>query len=146
MVSDKDEQPQDQLRERLEHMGGQHYYTELIRIISVLFVGVLALMTFLLTVGVQRPHASFAWALYTAIGVLTLNLLAYVFGHMFADQVKQANADDKAKFALARKRLKMVRFTQQLLFMLAVLAVAWMAVEAAHFFFSIPASSGPATQ
>lgn len=64
------------------HMG-LHYYSELNRVISFMFVGVLALMTFLLTIGVQRPHATFAWAVYATIIVLPLNLIAFVVGHLF---------------------------------------------------------------
>lgn len=129
------------------------YYTELNRVISVLFVGVIALMTFLLTVGVQRPHNDFKWALYTTIVVLTLNLLAYVAGHIshseYVSKAAAVESDSKAEdsttkaLAVADRRLKVVRIIQQALFVLAVCSVAWFAMTAANFFFSIPAQ--PAT-
>src|SRR6185312_7881152 len=122
------------------HMVEGHYYNELIRIVTILFVGVLALMTFLLTVGLQRPHGMFKEALYTAVVILPLNLLAYVFGHLFAEQTKEAVAVSDAKATAARKRLRVMRFVQQLLFLLAVLAVAWLAFAAAQFFFNLPAN------
>jgi hypothetical protein len=64
----------------------EQFYTELIRIVAGLFVGLLALMTFLLTVGYSRPHANFSWALYSSIITLALNLITYVVGHFFRIQ------------------------------------------------------------
>ncbi len=132
------------------------YYSELIRIISVLYVGVLALMTFLLTVGFQRPHASFAWALYTSIVVLSLNLVFFVIGHMFHSDLKhqlshpvkdekETKKDSKSKVDVARRNLKVVRILQQALFVIAVLAVAWLALSTAHYFFNIPATPAAGT-
>jgi hypothetical protein len=124
---------------------GNHYYTELNRTVSVLFAGVIALMTFLLTVGVQRPHAQFAWALYSTIIVLSLNLIVFVVGNIFhGEYVSKAAAIDteaaNAKgLATARRRLSIVRIIQQVLFVIAVGCVAWFAMSAANFFFSIPA-------
>lgn len=138
---EKDALASELARERPHYFTG--YYNELNRVISVLFVGVLALMTFLLTVGLQRPHGMFKNALYTAVVLLPLNLLAYVFGHLFAAQAEEAKfaADgDAAKVVSARKRLRVIRFIQQVLFMLAVLAVAWVAFSAAQFFFNLPAN------
>src|SRR5215469_8490431 len=81
------------------YQPASHFYSELIRIVTGMYVGVLALMTFLLTVGFQRPHANFKYALYTTIIVLTLNLLAYLAGHMFflkhAATPKSELAEDK---------------------------------------------------
>jgi len=112
------------MKELPMHMGGERFfYGEMTRIVTTLFVGVLALMTFLLTVGLQRPHGNFKWALYTALALLPLNLLAFVFGQLLGDNAK---------------RLRVVRFVQILLFVLAVLAVAWFAYTAAQFFFNLP--------
>ena len=139
----KDDQPQEQPREHQEHhhphpphppFGGQIVYGEMARIVTTLFVGVLALMTFLLTIGVQRPHGQFQMALYTSVVILPLNLLIYMFGHLFAMQVKEDGAES------GRKRLRMVRYAQQLLFVLAILSVAWLAYAVAQFFFALPAN------
>lgn len=135
-----------------------HFYTELVRIVTGMYVGVLALMTFLLTVGFQRPHNDFKYALYTTITVLTLNLLAYLAGHMFflkhvATPKDEATEDKKDKdkdketvstassvsaWEKSRRQLKMMRLIQQVLFVLAVLSVAWLAIATAQFFFTIP--------
>jgi uncharacterized membrane protein len=135
-MSDKTDQPTVPNSTPAGHRA--QYYTELNRIISMLFVGVLALMTFLLTVGVQRPHASFKWALYSTIVVLSLNLLAYVAGHISHTELLAKAEADKGLEA-ARRRLKVVRMVQQALFILAVISIAWFAMSAANFFFSIPA-------
>ena len=136
------------------HKPGGDYYTELIRIIAGLFVGVLALMTFLLTVGFQRPHVDFAWALYASIATLGLNLVGYVAAHMFAPKClpRPVDADGNAleKYDVACKRVskrrKAVQLVQQLLFILAVLSVTWLAVSTAHFFFNVqPAPAAAAT-
>ena len=157
----------------LGHHAVDPYYTELIKIITILFVGVLATMTFLLTVGFQRPHAMFSYAMYAAIITLGLNLLAYVAGHMvyaahhallMAPEASKADAksdakatedsetsDDSSKAAKtpavsspldrSRKRLMVVRTIQQVLFVLAVISVVWLALAAANFFFTLPTSS-----
>jgi hypothetical protein len=155
-------------------MGISHqYYGELIRIVSMMFVGVLALMTFLLTVGFQRPHADFSYALYTTIIVLALNLVFYVVAHMFfmqvaalkpasedvSEEVASGDKDDekagkavvststnKSKFEAAKSRLRVVRILQQILFLAAVCSVAWLALATAHFFFTIPAASSTTGQ
>lgn len=153
------------------HHGFDPYYNELIKIVSILFVGVLATMTFLLTVGFQRPHEMFKYALYSAIVTLGLNLLAYVAGHMMAvahhalapDMAKGRVADDKdkddesqeddkpaspaSKWEQSRRRLMVMRTVQQVLFVLAVLAVCWLALATAQFFFTLPTqSSGTGVQ
>jgi len=142
------------------HTEGQ-YYTELIRIITGLFVGLLALTTFLLTVGFPRPHAFFSWALYSSIVTLGLNLIAYVVANFFRSElhtkhaaVKVAQDEDetkeleslKANALTARKRLKMFRLVQQTLFVAAVVAMMCLAVATANFFFAIPPTGAPAPQ
>lgn len=142
------------------HPSEKSYYTELIRIVTGLFVGVLALMTFLLTVGYQRPHAAFAWSLYASIVILALNLVAYVIGHAFrmnctsqrraVHEAAEANKDTaklEAALKAARSRLKIVRLIQQVLFVAAIVAVTCLAVATANFFFAVtPAAAGAATQ
>jgi hypothetical protein len=148
------------------HHAMDPYYNELIKIISILFVGVLATMTFLLTVGFQRPHAMFSYALYAAIVTLGLNLLAYVAGHMMAvahhalkpdtsvkHEVKEDKDEDKkdsedkaagvapvSAWEKSRRRLMVMRMVQQVLFVLAVLSVVWLALATAQFFFTLPTS------
>jgi small-conductance mechanosensitive channel len=134
---------------------GDRFYTELNRIVAWLFVGMLALMTFLLTVGYNRPHKFFAWSLYSSIVILALNLVAYVAGHAFHsvshakrqallaaeeshDELNKLRKDSEN----ARKRIRIVRIVQQVLFVVAVVAVACMALAVANFFFTI----APATQ
>lgn len=135
----KEDQPQEHPREHHRHHphphpGGHHVYGEMARIVTALFVGVLALMTFMLTIGVQRPHGQFQMALYTTVVLLPLNLLVYVFGQLFDMQVKEAGSESAAK------RLRLVRYAQQLLFVLALLAVAWLTFTVAQFFFALPAN------
>jgi len=110
----------------------------------------LALMTFLLTVGYSRPHKFFAWSLYSAIVILALNLVAYVAGHAFQSvshakqQALLAAGDNHDKLSKlkkdsenARQLVKIVRIAQQVLFVAAVIAVACTAMAVANFFFTI---------
>lgn len=147
---------QDQSMEAGFQQPKTHFYTELTRIVTGMYVGVLALMTFLLTVGFQRPHNDFKYALYTTITVLTLNLLAYLAGHLFflkhlstpKDEVTEdKNGKDKESSATtkpvsawekSRRQLRIMRLVQQVLFVLAVLSIAWLAIATAQFFFTIP--------
>jgi hypothetical protein len=143
------------------HPHDEHYYTELIRIVTGLFVGLLALMTFLLTVSLPRPHAFFAWSLYASIIIIALNLIAYVIGNGFRSRsqflhslVKTAQDEGKDLSTLngdwkqARNRLKVARIVQQVLFVAAIVAITCLAMATANFFFSITpsAASGAATQ
>jgi uncharacterized membrane protein YbhN (UPF0104 family) len=137
----------------------QHYYSELMRMITILFVGVLALMTFLLTVGFQRPHADFSYALYTTIIALGLNFLAFVVAQVFFLDVmgqkkaelatedkkdKEDKKEGKSKLEKAKARLRVMRIIQQVLFVIAVASVVWLALATAHFFFTIPTSTSAA--
>lgn len=125
------------------------YYSELVRLATWLLTGVLALMTFLLTVGYQKPHHNFSYALYTAIVALGLNLIFYLVGNLAHDNylsnlAKAADNKDKDKadaVASSKKNagtlLKVVRVLQQVLFVVAVVAVAALAIYTANFFFAI---------
>ena len=129
------------------------YYSELVRLSTWLLTGVLALMTFLLTVGYQKPHHGFSYSLYAAIIALALNLFFYVVGTLAHDNYlstsakADANKDkDKAEAVLARKKsagtlLKLTRGLQQLLFVVSIVAVAALAIYTANFFFAIATAS-----
>jgi hypothetical protein len=133
------------------------FYTELARIIGTMFIGLLALMTFLLTVGYSRPHAMFAWSLYASIITFGLSLLAYMGGRFFRVQADTRRWELKAvtddakktkaltrKFETAQKELKVAHVIQQLLFVAAVIAITCLALATAHFFFALAASAAQA--
>ncbi len=134
------------------------YYSELVRLSTWLLAGVLALMTFLLTVGYQKPHHDFSYALYASIVTLGLNLLFYVVGNLAHDNYLSrvakaaANKDkDKDKAVEASKNnaavlLKVTRVLQQLVFVIAVVAVAALAIYTANFFFSVVVPSAATGQ
>lgn len=130
------------------------FYAELIRINSWLFVGLLALMTFLLSVGLQRPKVNFSSFLYASIIASGLNFILYLVGQMalesyhtraLAAEAPSLKGDD-VKAAVAKRdrafmTLRVARVVQQVVFVAAVVAVAGLAIVAARLFFAIPATT-----
>jgi hypothetical protein len=131
-----------------------NFYSELIRINSWLFVGLLALMTFLLSVGLQRPKVNFSSFLYAAIITLGLNFILYVLGQLAheryasrsllvedpklkGDDVKKANAKRDQAFMM----LRVTRVVQQVVFVVGIVAIVGLAIVAAQLFFAISTPS-----
>ena len=113
-------------------MARNRYFSELARLNTWLFLGVMALMTFLLTVGLQHPQKPFSAFIYSCLIILPLGLLVYVIGQGMQMMKKQSNW------------LGAVRALQVLLFVLGLVAVAGFGLVSAHIFFApapAPASS-----
>lgn len=147
-----------------EHYHASRYYLELARISTWLFVGVLALMTFLLTVGFQRPVHLFSFFFYSSLISLPLNMLLYGITGLIphrpmaaeAGMVKQeVKSDDdkkdddkdedkkpaKSKADTATAWIKGLRLAQQIIFIISLLAVTGLGIASAHMFFSPPAAA-----
>jgi len=116
------------------------YYLELARLTTGLFIGVMALMTFLLTVGLQHPQKPFEPIFYTTVSILAFGLIMYVIGHLAQQMVMQAG-DNDAKLKKAKKMLMIVRTLQQVVFVLSILAVLALVLVSGHIFFAVPTSS-----
>lgn len=113
------------------------YYLELARMTTGLLIGVMALMTFLLTVGLQHPQKPFAAIFYTTVGLLVANLLVFVGGQSANQMALTATTDAKAKSGKVwAGRMQML---QQLLFVASILAVLALIIVSAHIFFAPPA-------
>lgn len=111
----------------------QHYYSELARLSTTLFVGVFALMAFLLVVGLSHPSKTFQYFLYATIIVLPLTLLAYAVGQGISQMAGPGASDNKTS-------LKVTRAIQQILFILGLIVITGLALSTAHFFFATAAS------
>jgi purine-cytosine permease-like protein len=72
--------------------GGGRYYTELAGITTWLFIGVLALMTFLLTVGLQHPQKLFSTFFYFTLALLPMGLIIYAVSHMVEERLHNLTA------------------------------------------------------
>jgi hypothetical protein len=119
--------------------GKDKHYTELARITAWLFVGLIALMTFLLAAGLQHPQKWFSFFIYASIVALPLGLIAFTIGHSLQLRLSDlTHADDSKADAIAksRKQLRLFRFFQQLLFVLGLLAITGLALVSAHIFFT----------
>src|SRR5579872_3559408 len=141
----KTDQPQPDFKSghKFAHL---HYYSELTRISAWLFIGVLALMTFLLSVGLQHPKVDLTVSLYSSIIVLALSLIMSVVSHgchglLIGAKIKLDVATDKdaqkrlqAKVTRASRALRISQLSQQVLFVLSVIAVASLAVTAVQLF------------
>jgi hypothetical protein len=136
------------------HRLNSRLYTELARFTTGLFVGVLALMTFLLSVGLQHPKMDIEVSIYAAIITVALSLLSYVIGAVYdaryvaraaglADLKKEDLAKATAETDKAHKALRMWRMVQLTLFILSVIAVAAFALTSVQLFF--PAAAAAAT-
>ena len=115
------------------------YYLELARMTTGLLIGVMALMTFLLTVGLQHPQKPFAAIFYTCVSLLVVSLLVFVMAQSASQMALTAETDAKVKSAQVwAKRMRML---QQALFILSILAVLALILISAHIFFAPPAAS-----
>ena len=113
------------------------YYLELARMSTGMLIGVMALMTFLLTVGLQHPQKPFAAIFYTTVSLLVANLLVFVMSQSANQMAMTAKTEAKAKSAeLWTGRMRML---QQLVFVASVLAVLALIIVSAHIFFAPPA-------
>jgi hypothetical protein len=125
------------------HDAGAHHYSEIARTTTGLFVGVLALMTFLLTAGLQHPQPLFSWFIYIALIALPLNLIIFTIAH----SVQQSIATPDPKASGGWTGLRIIRLIQQIIFALSIIAVTGLALVSAHIFFSPPpAASQQQTQ
>jgi len=124
------------------HDAGAHHYSEIARITTGLFVGVLALMTFLLTAGLQHPQPLFSWFIYISLVALPLNLIIFTIAH----SVQQSTATPDTT-ATGWTGLRIIRLIQQIVFALSIIAITGLALVSAHIFFSPPpAASQQQTQ
>jgi hypothetical protein len=120
------------------HATGKHY-AELARITAWLFVGLIALMTFLLAAGLQHPQKWFSFFVYGAIVTLPLGLIAFTVGHSLQMRLsEQVHAEDaKAEVtAKSRRQLRLFRFFQKALFVIGLLALTGLALVSANIFFT----------
>ena len=122
--------------------SAQRYYYELARMTTGLFIGVMALMTFLLTVGLQHPQKPFEPVFYTTVSVLAASLIFFVIGNMAQQMLMKQKMSEAAegKIKQAKMMLKTVRILQQLLFVASVVAVLVFVMVSGHIFFAIPAT------
>jgi len=112
-----------------------------------LLIGVMALMTFLLTVGLQHPQKPFAAIFYTCVSLLVVSLLVFVMSQSAGQMA--LTATDEAKAKNAEVWAKRMRMLQQILFVLSILAVLALIIVSAHIFFAppvTPSAAGAATQ
>lgn len=119
------------------------YYENQARITSTLLAALLALLTFLLVVGLQESIKDFSGPLYVAIVTLGASLVLYALGYIareyqFVTLKKAGNnkASDKQKnrTVLAYRLLTGMRVLQQLVFIASIGAVVWFAISYAKLF------------
>ncbi|MBW4061148.1 hypothetical protein HJC99_01060 [Candidatus Saccharibacteria bacterium] len=123
-----------------------HHYSDMAKISAGLFIGVLALMVFLLSVGLQHPKPLIRDFLYIALVALGLNLLFYQLGQIM-EAAAIAKSKTSADGAKARHTLGGVRIVQQLIFAVAIVATVGFAIAASQLFFVAAATqTQPQTQ
>lgn len=127
----------------IEHSAA-HNYADMAKISAGLLVGVLALMVFLLSVGLQHPKPMIRSFLYLSFAALGLNLIFYQIGCLVEAKAaaKQAAVKDavdadaaKAEAAKSRRSLGAVRVIQQIIFTLAIVGTVGFALAASQLFF-----------
>ena len=141
---------------RANHQDSK-FYGELAKVTALLFVGTLALMTYLLSVGLQHPKVALSRALYASFGALAAGLVMFAVGHVFRNEADlklmtvehpSAKGEELTKLweaaFTATARLRIVRLIQVLVFVIAVIAVAYFAFTASKLFFDIAATQSAA--
>lgn len=105
--------------------GRDAHTIELARISSILLVGLLAIMTFLLSAGLQHPHLWFNIFFYAALGTLALNLVLFATGNLLKPSPARV----------------IFRIVQQAAFIVSILAVTGFMIMASLLFFAAPSAS-----
>lgn len=104
---------------------------ELARISSTLLAALIALMTFLLIVGVQSRIQGFATELYAAIVLLTAGLVFFPLSSLAREMALGGGGR-------AAKAFRILRSLQQLVFVGSVIAVAWFVISYAQLILKPP--------
>lgn len=121
----------------LEHSAG-HHYSDMAKMSAGLLVGVLALMTFLLSVGLQHPKPMIRSFLYASFIALGLTLLVYQLGCLLEARAAAKAHGAAAEVTSSRRSLAMVRVLQQFVFAVAIIATVGFAIAASQLFFVTP--------
>jgi vacuolar-type H+-ATPase subunit I/STV1 len=125
---------------------GSKHSQEIAKLTTGLLIGILALMTFLLSVGLQHPKTDIEIFMYGSLGTLGLGLLAYEIGSMLkmrakmlgakaAPKDKEAAAALKTKQESAQKTVMVAYVIQRVIFILSIIAVVGFGVVATELFF-----------
>ena len=132
---------------------GSHHSSELAKLTTALLIGLLALMSFLLSVGLQRPKPMINVFIYSSFVCLGLGLLAYELASILGARSRQladqtAPKGDEAKTFKSRqakvvKWARGMRVVQRVLFILSIIAVVGFGISATQLFYpaATPASS-----
>ena len=111
---------------------GHAYYDNLARISAMLFAGLLALLTFLLVVGVQNQIKGFSGPLYATFGILGASLILYAISHMTKDAhsylSKKSGEKKQALARILQKSTIAARALQQLVFIASIAVAVWFVV------------------
>jgi hypothetical protein len=123
---------------RYNHINNRHY-SELARMSSWLFIGLLALMTFVLNAGLQHPQKYFSVSLYIAIVALPLSLLTYMIGQLLSETMSAPNLNDPV--FKTSGALMVIHRLQQLFVIIGIVAITALALSTASIFFAVPTSA-----
>lgn len=115
------------------------YSRELARISSTLLAALVALVTFLLVVGVQNSVRGYTTELYTAIILLGISLVIYAAVNIVRETAIKGGAK-------VTKFLIIMRGLQQLVFVGSIIAVVWFVVSYAQLVIKPPAAQSDTTQ
>ena len=116
-----------------------NYSRELARISATLLAALIALMTFLLIVGVQSRIQGFTIELYTALILLGIGMVLYAVGSALRELALKGGK-------MAIKLFSAVRMLQQLVFVGSVVAVIWFVISYAQLIVKPLATPEPPSQ
>lgn len=115
-------------------MIADKYARDFARISSTLLSALIALMTFLLIVGLQSQLQGFTTELYVAIILLGISLVLFAAAHIVRSNLRP---------------LKLIRLLQPLVFVASVVAVVWFVISYAQLVVKPPQTQqqgGPAAE
>lgn len=115
------------------------YSRELARISATLLAALIALMTFLLIVGVQSRVQGFTTELYTSLVLLGIGIILYAVGSALRELAMKGGKRAVKLFSAAR-------MLQQLVFVGSVVAVIWFVISYAQLIVKPPAAPQPQPQ
>lgn len=129
------------------------FYIEIARISAILLASVLAMMVFMLIVGVQSPATNIKPLLFATLISLGATLVVCVVGNILEERmdsyppgIKKANTKDlRTRSDKAAKRLVAYRLFQQAVFVISIISTVLLALAIIQFLYK-PAPSPAASQ
>lgn len=135
----------------MSYESKNQFYAEIARMSALLLSSILAMLVFMLIVGVQNPATNIKPLLSAALISLGASLIICVFGNIFAERTaantispkKSGVKDLKSRSDKMSKRLGIFRLFQQGVFIVSIVSTVLLALAVTQFLYKPVPSPSP---